>query len=279
MKTTIQTVTPKQAAEWLDPQCNHTNRALRPSHVAFLAQEIRNGDWMVTHQGIALSRTGRLLDGQHRLAAIVQAGKAVQMSVSVDMDDEVFRAIDCGLKRANHDRIQLVHNRAQNMLICQAIRMFLWEIDSRSSKSIGVNQIEDEYLHKDAHWEWMAMEFETVNGKLRKASVLASIAVYHFVNAPKAEQFLRGYRDGVGLMAGCPELKLRNLSIMGTAQDVSYWRSQAVMRDHLHGKKEVNRVFEVSEDMLGNSNSVRVIQARSKKGVKSHATKRARVSA
>lgn len=273
MNNTVKTVTPEQAAKWLDPAVNKTNRDVRHSHVSFLADEIRSGRWKVTHQGIAFSVTGRLLDGQHRLAAIVMSGKSVQMFVATGLEEEAFRAIDCGMKRANYDRIHLVNNQTQNKLLCQSIRIFLYE--TSGSKEISVGAIEDEYLSKDKAWEWMADEFESVTPKLKKASVLASFAVYYFVNSAKAKVFLAGYRDGIGLCGGSPELKLRNDATMGSHLDVTYWRAQAIMRHHLNGKA-ITTVHEASEDMLGNKNSVRLIRSRQQRGVKSGITRKAK---
>lgn len=98
MTTMLLTVTPAQAAEFL--KGNRNNRPLRKSYVQKLADEIRRGLWRVSHQGIALGVDGRLLDGQHRCAAIALAGVPVEMNVSFDVPDSAFVVLDSGLKRA-----------------------------------------------------------------------------------------------------------------------------------------------------------------------------------
>jgi hypothetical protein len=71
-----------------------------------LAQAIRDGQWEMTHQGVALSREGVLLDGQHRLYAISQAGVTVPIMITWNLPDKVKGVIDTGSKRTNRQILQ-----------------------------------------------------------------------------------------------------------------------------------------------------------------------------
>jgi hypothetical protein len=102
MRLMAETVTPAQAKQWLDVD-NHRNRKLREGRVAYLTDEIRAGRWQVTHIGIAFDPKGNLLDGQHRLAAIVRSGVAVQMVVARNVPPETYIAMDRGLMRTMPD--------------------------------------------------------------------------------------------------------------------------------------------------------------------------------
>ena len=73
MKTEVVLVTPLLAKKWLER--NTDNRDIRPSVVTGLAESITRGEWVLSHQGIAFAKSGRLLDGQHRLLAIVEANR------------------------------------------------------------------------------------------------------------------------------------------------------------------------------------------------------------
>jgi hypothetical protein len=97
----VVTVTPMMAREWLGK--NTRNRAFRRSHVGGLAAQMRRGDWKLTHQGIAFAPDGTLLDGQHRLAAIVAADVAVTMLVFWNWDADVFGVLDKGINRTIRD--------------------------------------------------------------------------------------------------------------------------------------------------------------------------------
>lgn len=97
MKSEIILVTPNQAKSWLESKGN--NRKLSLTHVRYLVNEIKSGRWRLTHQGIAFGDDGRLLDGQHRLAAIIEAGMATNMMVSYDVPIGEFAIIDRGMPR------------------------------------------------------------------------------------------------------------------------------------------------------------------------------------
>ena len=103
MITVQELVTPAMAAFWL--LNNKTNRPMRPVVVASYAAQIKEEQWRLTHQGMCLDCTGALLDGQHRLTAIVQTGISVLMQVSRMTTEESAMALplDVGAKRSYSD--------------------------------------------------------------------------------------------------------------------------------------------------------------------------------
>ncbi len=103
LNTFIMEITPAQAKEFL--RLNSRNRPLRPSWVKTLSEIIERGEWMVTHQGIAITRDNQLLDGQHRLAAVIRADITVQMQVTFDCDPATFMVMDGGIKRTVQDQL------------------------------------------------------------------------------------------------------------------------------------------------------------------------------
>jgi len=50
-------------------------------HVLALARDMREGRWALDMQPVCLSEHGRLLNGQHRLLAIIEAGVAVELAI------------------------------------------------------------------------------------------------------------------------------------------------------------------------------------------------------
>jgi len=92
------------ANEWL--RKNEGNRKLRESRAAGLARAIVAGKWTLTHQAIAFSKKGRLLDGQHRLRAIILANIPIQCVVARDVPEDAFAYMDAGLPRQMYERIR-----------------------------------------------------------------------------------------------------------------------------------------------------------------------------
>lgn len=93
----LETVTPALAADLL--RNNSHNRPLRKSLVSQFARDMESGQWQVNGEAIQISVTGRVLNGQHRLTAIVSANVPVQMLVVRNVPDDSFSTIDTGMKR------------------------------------------------------------------------------------------------------------------------------------------------------------------------------------
>lgn len=104
-------VTPQMAEAWL--LRNESNRPIRKWWVASLAAMLRRGEWIATHQGVAFTESGRLLDGQHRLMAIMESGIPAEMLVVTGLSSTAFMAIDIGVKRALSDVTGLTKGEAE----------------------------------------------------------------------------------------------------------------------------------------------------------------------
>ena len=101
MNPQFQMVTPEMAKGYLLK--NTDNRNKRGWWVSGLANMIKRGEWIPTHQGVAFSKSGKLLDGQHRLEAIIEANISVQMLVVTNVRDDAYKVLDNGIKRTMAD--------------------------------------------------------------------------------------------------------------------------------------------------------------------------------
>ena len=89
----IITITPAMATEML--KGNVANRPLSKDWVRALSKLIKDGDFRTTHQGIALNSNGAVVDGQHRLYAIIDAGIPVRMVVAHYAEDCTALGLPC----------------------------------------------------------------------------------------------------------------------------------------------------------------------------------------
>lgn len=97
-------VSPALAEEIL--KLNTNNRRLRPTVIDRYAEIIKSGKWEITPQGIVISNTGVLLDGQHRLLAIIKADAAVPMFIWSNVEEEVYKVLDRGIARTTADALR-----------------------------------------------------------------------------------------------------------------------------------------------------------------------------
>lgn len=101
----VTTITPSDATNWLQANCK--NRPVRKRHVEFLANEIKNGNWQVNGQAIIIAENENVLDGQHRLLAIIEAGMSIKSMVVYGIPEAAFATIDTGAVRTSADALCL----------------------------------------------------------------------------------------------------------------------------------------------------------------------------
>ena len=102
MKTTI---TPEIAKRILEK--NTINRPMNKSNVAFLVSEICRNNFIYNGEPIIISKDGFLLDGQHRLQACVESGRAIEALIVRDVEKEAMITIDTGRARTASDVFSL----------------------------------------------------------------------------------------------------------------------------------------------------------------------------
>lgn len=93
-------ITPALAAEWLKE--NHAdNRGVTLNHIDGMAFDMEqpNG-WRLTHEAIAFNGAGKLINGQHRLMAIVKSGVTVKILVIWNNSSDIHDPIDLARRRS-----------------------------------------------------------------------------------------------------------------------------------------------------------------------------------
>lgn len=89
----IVTVSPEKAREWL-ASFNYKNRRLQKTNVSSFVRDMRKGEWKLNGQPICFSTENRLINGQHRLEAVSEAGVDVDVLVMTGLADEAFATYD-----------------------------------------------------------------------------------------------------------------------------------------------------------------------------------------
>ena len=92
---TLMTITPQVADQWLT--LNTNNRPARKSHVARLAEAMERGEFRLTGDPVRWAGevgASVLVDGQHRLMAVVRSGMTVQSFVMTNVPEETAMVID-----------------------------------------------------------------------------------------------------------------------------------------------------------------------------------------
>lgn len=105
MKMTLTKITPTMAKNLLGSNIN--NRNISKRRVNTYARQILNDEWQLNGETIKLTEKGTLLDGQHRLQAIIVANKPIDTYVLTGVASDVFKTIDTGKGRGAADILSI----------------------------------------------------------------------------------------------------------------------------------------------------------------------------
>lgn len=218
--TTVVEVNP-ETAELLLAMRPAYQRPLRPSRVKSFASLIREGRFLTTHQGIAFDREGHLIDGQHRLKAVVETGVTIETNASFGLPHDTFRAMDRGAARSVADDLQadgLFTNAKEAGTFSAAARLLAMIDDGKrvTSSATGSTWTLDQAMDIfDRHAELpLAVRLAQMLPKcMPKAAFAALWALFAEKDRKAADAFASGMISGEGMSAGNPILCLREWCI------------------------------------------------------------------
>ncbi|MYR26620.1 MULTISPECIES: hypothetical protein [unclassified Streptomyces] len=236
MRTEVRTVSPELAEEWLDR--NKRNRPLSRQSVNHLSRAIERGEWQLTHQGIAFDEDDVLIDGQHRLAAVVKAGMAVPMAVTYGVPREAFTVMDTGRKRTGRDALAL-QGEVNSTHLAAALRGLYLYLNAHDAKwSGGSSLITNDQLVTILN-EHPGMREAIIRGmalnRAIKITVTAASVGWYITRKERPDVEQADWHDklltGAGLEQGDPRLTLRN-TLLGLAAGNRHRKSDDT-REHL----------------------------------------------
>lgn len=240
-------ITPETAAKWLESNAEF-NRKLRQSVVDRYARDMLNGEWNLTHQGIAFDTKGRLIDGQHRLAAVAKAGVSVKMTVVRDAPAGAFDHVDIGLGRTTADVLKA---QGEGWISHQHIAIARYMEAGANITAVNIARSPFELremveMHKNA----LAFVFQNIERNVRGvtiAPVLAAVAVAYYSEMDRAKlaDFLRLLVSGIAQEPGrdSTTIRLREWlrDVSGAASSAArmetFMKTQRVVKAYMDDEK------------------------------------------
>jgi hypothetical protein len=86
---------------------NGKNRSLVYSRANDYADAMARGEWRFNHQGIAFNEDGDLIDGQHRIAAVVLSGKEQLFMITTGLENEAIDTVDRSVRRSIGESLEM----------------------------------------------------------------------------------------------------------------------------------------------------------------------------
>ena len=100
-------ITPDVARVLTSKERTDHNRRISAANVTKLGDTILAGQFKFNGDGISISKHGRNLNGNHRMAAIIRTNKSIVSAVSVGFEDDAFPSFDTNKARKGTDFIQI----------------------------------------------------------------------------------------------------------------------------------------------------------------------------
>lgn len=209
----IVTVTPALAEKWL--RQNGHNRYLRERDVRAYARDMVNDRWRLTMEPIKFSPDGTLLDGQHRLHAVIQAKVSVPMLVAWEVDPLSQESMDSGIKRSTGDVLRLRGQVNVNNVGAVATRVLQWQAGTRwtRDREIKLSKAEIiEAIELDPTIAEAANQAVTYRKHIAApvSAIGLCIWVFNRIDHTSATEFLEMVASGADLPPHHPALALRN---------------------------------------------------------------------
>lgn len=220
MKTTRELVTPEKAKEWLSGKV--LKRLFKVANRNNYARMMRAGLWMEdTGESIKFAYDGTLIDGWHRLQAVVSANVAITFRIDRDMDIEVFKYLDSGSRRSVADVFTIEginYASSIGMVIQKYIMLKSGKIGLDGTHGAGRTLSSSElltiYEKNSKFWDAvmsMSAAWNSKSNRILSISEIGSLYASMFdINEDQAFNFMEGVCVGSNLDSNDPRKVLRD---------------------------------------------------------------------
>lgn len=188
-------VTPSMAKAILEK--NISNRNVRQLKVNQYADEMNSGRWKEdTFEFIKISKSGNLIDGQHRLLAIIKANTSISMQIAYNVPDDVYSVLDTGINRNTGDvfKIEGIKNSCGLPSIIKFHDQIKNNLYSRNSKDYLTNfQTLEIYYKNPEFWQFVFQKSSAWYDSFAKILAVSLIggyyAYFHSISPDDANNF------------------------------------------------------------------------------------------
>lgn len=205
-------VTPEIADRWLD--LNTGNRNLRREVVDKIGRDLKNNRFLENGDAVRFSANGDLLDGQHRLHAMVESQAPAWLLVVSNLPASARDTVDDGTKRTMADRFHF-HGEAEPKTLASVVRKaILWEHGHKYQTGRFQPSALESFEFLDQHPE--LREAAKAGDHHRKAKLLPASTIglcwwlFDKLDSGQCVEFFDRLGDGAMLAKGHAVLTLRD---------------------------------------------------------------------
>lgn len=207
-------ISPDMASEWL--KIAAPNRGVSAMLVAQYARDMgAPGHWRITAETIKFDESGMLIDGQHRLLAIVKSGRTIRNLVAFGLERAAQNVIDGGRKRSWSDQQRILGNTNAPTISARAKQLLIIQRNLPRTPSLSFAEQDELVRSFQFEIEWSMVAFPSCGGL--GLAPIASAWAYARGATKVVDQWVASFVQGTDLKVGDPIYRLRNaLSVRTT---------------------------------------------------------------
>lgn len=230
---------------------NTNNRTIKKRHKQWLEQAVREEKFLLGPQGVGISSDGVLIDGQHRLTAIRDAGyPRVELVVVTGIDPEMRLYLDQNAKRSVADALKIVLGENVSSRITSVVTFLMRVVEDekegftlmRSSNKLPLDEVRQNVKKR-------LKIIETINEasahECRAGTCAALVEYSDKWDMDDALELARQVGFGENISQGDPGYKLRDMVLRkkgrgmggGSNQLIDYQQAVFCCIYHAHRKK------------------------------------------
>lgn len=210
------------------PDTHGSNRSSSAELINVMAEDMLAGSWRFSHQGVALNDKGQLIDGAHRLKALIAAdrrrpGIKVLMIVWHNVPSDAIDVIDLNRRRTPGDFLTMDGFR-YGRTIAKAVKL-IWlfrncNFDERINRNywarqrVSITTIREVSQELEVMLKSSAPLAASMGKYMNTSATLAAMCILnqHF-DAFKVAEFFHGVRHGASTNDGDARFALRNWAV------------------------------------------------------------------
>lgn len=164
----LELIGPDEAAKYLGKNVPK-NRNVRPAGVDAMARHMEGGTFPFTGSTVVIDTQGRMIDGQHRMLAILKSGKTIPMLVVTGVGEDAFPYFDINTAREVSDNLSVTGRALPNESIVKSIAGLLIKADETLTDRQNDRPFVADYMwdHRDELVPWASWAKGTLSRALR----------------------------------------------------------------------------------------------------------------